>query len=120
MTTRTKILTTSRTSAAPSGASARGKSRSARRRAREFALQGVYSWLLRGDTGLQDAGEIDAHIRDDEEFQEADAVWFKTLLHGVLREAPALRERFMPYRSEERRVGKECVRTCRSWWSPYH
>src|SRR3546814_15206683 len=24
------------------------------------------------------------------------------------------------YRSEERRVGKECVRTCRSRWSPYH
>src|SRR3546814_15290692 len=23
-------------------------------------------------------------------------------------------------RSEERRVGKECVRTCRSGWSPYH
>src|SRR3546814_15125009 len=23
-----------------------------------------------------------------------------------------------PYRSEERRVGKECVRTCRSRWSP--
>src|SRR3546814_49929 len=22
-------------------------------------------------------------------------------------------------RSEERRVGKECVSTCRSWWSPY-
>src|SRR3546814_12840286 len=27
-----------------------------------------------------------------------------------------LRER----RSEERRVGKECVSTCRSRWSPYH
>src|SRR3546814_13505814 len=25
-----------------------------------------------------------------------------------------------PARSEERRVGKECVRTCRSRWSPYH
>src|SRR3546814_12473498 len=25
-----------------------------------------------------------------------------------------------PMRSEERRVGKECVRTCRSRWSPYH
>src|SRR3546814_1016827 len=25
-----------------------------------------------------------------------------------------------PGRSEERRVGKECVRTCRSRWSPYH
>src|SRR3546814_12347328 len=23
-------------------------------------------------------------------------------------------------RSEERRVGKECFRTCRSRWSPYH
>src|SRR3546814_15076321 len=23
-------------------------------------------------------------------------------------------------RSEERPVGKECVRTCRSWWSAYH
>src|SRR3546814_8155247 len=25
-----------------------------------------------------------------------------------------------PWRSEERRVGKECVSTCRSRWSPYH
>src|SRR3546814_20061701 len=23
-------------------------------------------------------------------------------------------------RSEERRVGKECVTTCRSWYTPYH
>src|SRR3546814_13926519 len=30
--------------------------------------------------------------------------------------AVALREA----RSEERRVGKECVSTCRSRWSPYH
>src|SRR3546814_13763737 len=26
----------------------------------------------------------------------------------------------IPVRSEERRVGKECVSTCRSRWSPYH
>src|SRR3546814_20542900 len=26
----------------------------------------------------------------------------------------------LPIRSEERRVGKECVSTCRSRWSPYH
>src|SRR3546814_7021682 len=25
-----------------------------------------------------------------------------------------------PVRSEERRVGEECVSTCRSRWSPYH
>src|SRR3546814_15403090 len=24
------------------------------------------------------------------------------------------------FRSEERRVGKECVSTCMSWWLPYH
>src|SRR3546814_13290711 len=29
-------------------------------------------------------------------------------------------ERLIARRSEERRVGKECVRTCRSRWSPYH
>src|SRR3546814_6828439 len=33
------------------------------------------------------------------------------------REAVRARRRF---RSEERRVGKECVSTCRSRWSPYH
>src|SRR3546814_6286954 len=27
---------------------------------------------------------------------------------------------FDTHRSEERRVGKECVSTCRSRWSPYH
>src|SRR3546814_11774513 len=28
--------------------------------------------------------------------------------------------RLLLARSEERRVGKECVSTCRSRWSPYH
>src|SRR3546814_2691306 len=35
----------------------------------------------------------------------------------------ALAHRFIGpivHRSEERRVGKECVSTCRSRWSPYH
>ncbi len=95
-TTRTKTLTKSKVN--PGAASAgRANARSARRRAREFALQGVYAWLLRGDESLQDAGAIDAHIRDDDEFPDADAAWFKTLLHGVLREAPALREGFVPF-----------------------
>lgn len=85
------------TTAADNAAQARANARSARRRAREFALQGVYAWLLRNDQGTQDAGEIDAHLRDAEDFSEADAQWFKTLLHGVLREAPSLRERFMPF-----------------------
>ncbi|OZI17118.1 N utilization substance protein B [Bordetella genomosp. 7] len=90
-------MTTKKPTAADSAAQARANARSARRRAREFALQGVYAWLLRGGEGTQDAGEIDAHLRDADDFSEADAQWFKTLLHGVLREAPNLRERFAPY-----------------------
>src|SRR3546814_14981814 len=37
---------------------------------------------------------------------------------GKTHVAKAGPERFR--RSEERRVGKECVSTCRSRWSPYH
>lgn len=96
-TTRKKILTTSKSRGAASGGASRNNARSARRRAREFALQGVYAWLLRGDEGGQDAGDIDAHIRDSEDFSDADAQWYKTLLHGVLRDAPALREGFLPH-----------------------
>ena len=95
-TTRKTILTTSKSRGAAGGAS-RNSARSARRRAREFALQGVYAWLVRGDDGLQEAGDIDAHIRDSEDFSDADAEWYKTLLHGVLRDAPTLREGFMPH-----------------------
>src|SRR3546814_20614567 len=29
-------------------------------------------------------------------------------------------QKVLSMRSEERRVGKECVSTCRSRWSPYH
>ena len=71
--------------------------RSARRRSREFALQGVYAWLVRGDESSTDAAEIDAHIRDSDEFHEADAKWYRTLLHGVINQAPALRQAFTPY-----------------------
>src|SRR3546814_3739652 len=33
---------------------------------------------------------------------------------------PKSQEQRVDARSEERRVGKECVSTCRSRWSPYH
>ena len=90
-------MTTSKPRSAASGGGSRNNARSARRRAREFALQGIYAWLLRGDDGGKEAGDIDAHIRDTEDFSEADAEWYKTLLHGVLRDAPSLREGFLPH-----------------------
>src|SRR3546814_2598588 len=36
------------------------------------------------------------------------------------RRTPHHARRRVAGRSEERRVGKECVSTCRSRWSPYH
>src|SRR3546814_16678646 len=56
---------------------------------------------------------------------------------GIIGKIPPMKNRFMSeargesgdipkllramiIRSEERRVGKECVSTCRSRWSPYH
>ncbi len=74
----------------------RQNARSARRRAREFALQGVYEWLLKGgDAG--EMGEIDAHMQDGEGFAEADLGHYKALLYGAARDAAALRERFAPF-----------------------
>ena len=75
---------------------ARNKARSARRRAREFALQGVYAWLLRSAPDAGDVGEIDAHLRESEDFQEADFDWYRTLFHGAIAQADALREHFSP------------------------
>src|SRR3546814_1766817 len=52
---------------------------------------------------------------------EVAAVAVDRLLGGGLdAEAEAAGELAGAERSEERRVGKECVSTCRSRWSPYH
>src|SRR3546814_11357188 len=40
--------------------------------------------------------------------------------HGAKQPPREHRARIESFRSEERRVGKECVSTCRSRWSPYH
>src|SRR3546814_10249326 len=41
-------------------------------------------------------------------------------INGLINNAAELLGRLRGARSEERRVGKECVSTCRSRWSPYH
>src|SRR3546814_11353423 len=46
-------------------------------------------------------------------------IWTHPLLaYGQTLGAPG--SNILPLRSEERRVGKECVSTCRSRWSPYN
>lgn len=71
------------------------KPRSARRRSREFALQAVYAWLVQSD--LDQTGAIEAHIKDDEEFKQADAAWFATIWQGVITNFSELRTSFVPY-----------------------
>jgi len=60
--------------------------KSARRRSREFALQGLYEWLL----GHADAGVVDAHVREQDDFERSDREHFDVLLHGTIREAAAI------------------------------
>ena len=62
------------------------KPKSARRRSREIALQGLYEWLVSGT----DAGVIEAHMREQEGFDKADRAHFDALLHGCISEAAAL------------------------------
>ncbi|HEX4508876.1 MAG TPA: transcription antitermination factor NusB [Burkholderiaceae bacterium] len=71
----------------PAG-SARVRPKSARRRAREIALQGLYEWLVSGS----DPGVIDAHMREQEGFEKSDNAHYDALLHGCIAEATALDE----------------------------
>lgn len=62
------------------------KTRQARRQSRQVALQGLYQWLLSGE----DAGVIDAHLRDQGSYNKCDQTHLDLLLHGCIREAAAL------------------------------
>jgi N utilization substance protein B len=60
--------------------------KSARRRSRELATQGLYQWLLSGSP----AGEIDAQLRGAQGFDKADHEHLDAILHGVIRDSEAL------------------------------
>src|SRR5215831_16699394 len=60
--------------------------KSARRRARELAMQGLYEWLV----GRAELSAIDAHMREQEGFERCDSQHFDALLHGCARESAAL------------------------------
>jgi N utilization substance protein B len=66
--------------------------KSPRRRAREFALQGLYQWQLSGN----DPPAIEAHLAAVAGFEKADRALFETLLRGSIAEAAALRARIEP------------------------
>ncbi len=64
----------------------RDRTKSARRRAREFALQGLYEWQV----NPREVASIDAHIRELEEFHKCDRMHFDALLGGCIEQREVL------------------------------
>ena len=63
------------------------KNRTPRHRAREFALQGLYQWLL----SKEDSSTVVNNIRAAHGFDKADAEHFAEVVYGAIKDAPALR-----------------------------
>ena len=70
----------------------KASAKSARSRAREFALQALYQFQV----GRNEAQAIDAFTRDLAGFHKADAVHYDALLHGCVDEAAALDALILP------------------------
>ena len=66
--------------------------KSARTRAREFALQALYQYLV----GRNDADAIDTFTRDLVGFHKADSAHYDALLRGCIEDAAALDEAITP------------------------
>ena len=66
--------------------------KSARRRSREFALQGLYSWLLAGQPVL----DITAQLEESKGFERADHTYFSLLMRGAIEQQGTLEEALAP------------------------
>ncbi|HEV7802137.1 MAG TPA: transcription antitermination factor NusB [Burkholderiales bacterium] len=67
--------------------------KSTRRRSREFALQGLYQWLLAGT----DAVVIATELAETEDFNKSDVAYFRTLLNGAIDNAAELESLIAPF-----------------------
>ncbi len=67
--------------------------KSTRRRSREFALQGLYQWLL----AHADAVVIATELAETEDFNKSDVPYFRTLLNGAIDNAPHLESLIAPF-----------------------
>ena len=72
---------------------AKKPAKSPRRRAREFALQGLYQWRVGGN----DEAAIEAHLAGSDGFDKADREFFVGLLRGVLAQQAGLQEQLQSY-----------------------
>lgn len=75
------------------GAAPRDRAKSSRRRAREFALQGLYEWQL----NPRSTSSVDANIRELEEFSKCDRAHYDALLHGCIDQQAQLDEALLKF-----------------------
>lgn len=68
-------------------------SKAARRRAREFALQGIYQWLLSGNS----IAIIEDHLSQVAGFDKADRELFVSLVRGTIANVDTLQDEFAPF-----------------------
>src|SRR3546814_15817762 len=81
------------------------------------AKSSLHKAHLAPDAGLQAPGASLSSAQGSHDFESLD----RGIGRGDRFEtAPRLDQYLELSRSEERRVGKECVSKCRSRWSPYH
>lgn len=66
--------------------------KSARRRSREFALQGLYSWLL----ARQPVADIAAQLAESKGFERADREYFSLVMRGAIEQQSMLEEALSP------------------------
>ena len=66
--------------------------KSARRRSREFALQGIYSWLLARGSALQ----AQSQFKEAKGFDKVDSEFFERLVVGVIGSAEAIEAVLQP------------------------
>lgn len=64
-----------------------------RRKAREFAIQGLYQWKL----AAGDANAILKQLREEKEYPKIDEEHLAAVLHGVIAQEPELNELIAPF-----------------------
>ena len=67
--------------------------KNSRRRAREFALQAIYQWLVNESS----AETLLVQLKEQKDFPKADQALAEALLRGVVGDADALRQLITPY-----------------------
>lgn len=67
--------------------------KSSRRRSREFALQGIYQWLLAGGS----AAALETQFQEAKGFEKCDRAFVGELLEGVIRERERLESEIAPF-----------------------